>query len=82
MKYRTTKGLFSFLSNKFKLQHNRFVMSLQYHKSHRECNASAKEWMGRQWTKAAECEYKEYYRLLTEQFIGRLNDEGMIDEIL
>ena len=37
---------------------------------------------GRLWTKAAECEYKQYDRLLTEQFIGGLNDEGMIDEIL
>ena len=33
-------------------------------------------------TKAIECEYKEYERLLKEQFIGRLNHEGMIDEIL
>ena len=38
--------------------------------------------MGRLWTKAADCESKEYDRLQTEQFIGGLNDEGMIDEIL
>ena len=31
---------------------------------------------------AAECHYKEYNRLLTEQFISGLNDDGMIDEIL
>ena len=28
------------------------------------------------------CEYRGYERLLTEQFIGGLNDEGMTDEIL
>ena len=38
--------------------------------------------MGRLWTKAAECEYKEYDRLLTQYFIGGLNDEDMIGEIL
>ena len=31
---------------------------------------------------ATDCEYKEYDRLLTEQFIGGLNDEGMISETL
>ena len=29
-----------------------------------------------------ECEYRTYDRLLTEQFIGGLNDNGIIDEIL
>ena len=28
-----------------------------------------------------ECEYKEYYRLLTKQFIGWLNNEEMINEM-
>ena len=38
--------------------------------------------MGRLQTNAAECEYKEHNRLLTEQFMGNLNDVGMTDEIL
>ena len=38
--------------------------------------------MDRLRTKAADCKYKEYDRLLTEQFINRLNDDGMVDEIL
>ena len=38
--------------------------------------------MGRFQTKAAECEYKEYDRLLTEQFIKGLDDEGITSEIL
>ena len=38
--------------------------------------------MGRLQTKVAECEYREYDRLLIEQFIDRLNDEGMNNEIL
>ena len=33
-------------------------------------------------TKATECQYKEYDRLLTEQFSSGLSDDGMIDEIL
>ena len=31
---------------------------------------------------AVECQYKEYDRLLTEQFINALNDNGMFHEIL
>ena len=38
--------------------------------------------MGRLRTKEAECQCKEYDRLLTEQFINVLNDNGMVDEIL
>ena len=38
--------------------------------------------MGGLWIKAAECDYKEYDRKLTEQFIYRLDDEGMLKEIL
>ena len=45
------------------------IISLQYHKLQRENNESAKEWMGSLRTKAAECQCKEYERLLTEQFI-------------
>ena len=45
-------------------------------------NKLAQEWKGRLWTKVAECKYRGYDRLLTEQFIGGINNEGMTDEIL
>ena len=38
--------------------------------------------MGRLRTKAAECQYKKYKRLQTQQFINRLNGNGMVNEIL
>ena len=38
--------------------------------------------MGRLQTKVAECEYKEYDMLLTEQLMGGLDEEAMISEIL
>ena len=38
--------------------------------------------MGRLWTNVADCNYKEYGRLLTEQFIHGLDDEGRISGIL
>ena len=38
--------------------------------------------MGRLQTKVAVCKYRECDRILTEQFIGELNDKGMTDEIL
>ena len=49
---------------------------------HRKNSVAAQEWMGRLWTEEVECEYKEYDRLLTEQFISGLNDKGMNVEIL
>ena len=38
--------------------------------------------MGRLQTKTAEYKYREYGRLLTEQFIGGFNNKGMTDELL
>ena len=38
--------------------------------------------MGRLRTKAEVCQCEEYDRLLTGQFINRLNDDGMVNEIL
>ena len=70
------------LHRKFKPQHNRFVILLQYHKLHRKDNKCVQEWMGRLRTRAAECQYKEYNRLVTEQFINGLNDNGMLNKIL
>ena len=38
--------------------------------------------MDRLRTKVAECQYREYDRLLTEQFISGLTYDGLIDKIL
>ena len=38
--------------------------------------------MGKLQTKVAECKYRDPDRLLTEQFIGGLNNEDMTNEIL
>ena len=38
--------------------------------------------MDRLRTKAADCDYSDYDRGLTEQFIDGLDNEGMISEIL
>ena len=55
---KTAKGLFSILSNKFKLQCNRILLSLQYQKLHRKNNESGWEWMGKLCTKLADCYLK------------------------
>ena len=65
----------------FKPQYNRTI-SLQDCKLHRKSDEYEREWMGTLWTKAVECEYKEYNRLLTEHSISRINDDGIIDENL
>ena len=38
--------------------------------------------MGRLQTREADCENNEYDRRLNEQFIHRLDDEGIVGEIL
>ena len=58
------------------------MLPLQYFKLKRNCHESAQEWMGRLQTKAAGCDYNEYGRKITEQFIHSLDSEGVINEIL
>ena len=79
-KCRATRDLFSVLSKNFKPQHNRIIISLQCYMLHRKSNESTKEWMGRLQRKEEEYEYEEYNRLLKEQMIGGVNDEGIKDE--
>ena len=67
--------LFEVLKEKFRLQHNETILSLQYCKLQRKENESAQEWMGRHHIKVAECNYKEHNRQLKEQFINGINDE-------
>ena len=69
------------LCSKFKPKHKRIVISLQDYNLYRKNNESAQEWMDRLRNKAAECQYTEYDRLLTEQFISRLHYNGMINKI-
>ena len=52
-KCKTTKVLFSVLSNIFKLCHNQIIISLQYWRLHRKSNESSLESMDRLWTKEA-----------------------------
>ena len=49
-KCRTTKA-FLVVINRFKLWHNRVVISLQYQTLCSKNNKSAQRWMGRLWTK-------------------------------
>ena len=73
---------FEVLCSKFKPQHNKIVMLLQCYKLHTKHNDCMQGWMGRLRTKAAEYQYKEYNRLLTEQFINELYDNRMVNGIL
>ena len=78
----TLEGLVNTLADRFKLQYNETVKSLQFRKLYRLENESADEWMGRLHVAAAECNYRELDRQLKEQFIHGLNDKLMPDEII
>ena len=77
-----SKGLFKTLNDKFKLQYNEIIKSLQFCKLCRQANKSAKEWMVKLRIAATECNYKEIDRQLREQFIHGLNDSAMSTEII
>ena len=78
----TLQRLFYTLATKFWLKFNEIIKLLQFRKLFRSENESAEEWMGWLWMAAAECGYKEVDRQLKEQFIHRLNDKIMLDEII
>ena len=78
----TLQGLFDTLSAKFWLQFNETIKLLQFRKLCRVEDESAEEWMGHLCMAAAECGYKEIDQQLKEQFIHRLNDRVMLDEII
>ena len=77
---RPLEGLFETLSNKFKLQYNETIKSLQFQKLCRKDGKNTEEWMGRLWLTAVECNYQELDRQLKEQFIHGLNDKEMLGE--
>ena len=78
----TLQGLFDTLSAKFQPQFNVMIKPLQLRKLCRVEDECAEEWMGHLHMAAAECDYKEVDRQLKEQFIHRLNDKVMLDEII
>ena len=80
-KWKTMKGLSEVLCSNFKPWCNSIVISLQFHKLHKKDNECMQEWMGSLRTKAEECPYKGYDRILTEQLMNKLNDDGMVGEI-
>ena len=75
-------GLFDTLSAKFQPQFNETIKLLQFRKLCRVEDESAEEWMGSLCMAAAECGYKEVDQQLKEQFIPRLNDRVMLNEII
>ena len=57
---KASAGLFKVLSDKFKPQHNKITLSLQYRQAHKRSNMKMpEEWMGHNRIEANECSYKE-----------------------
>ena len=81
-KCKMVKGNFSVLSGNFRMCHNRIVLSLQFRKLQRKIHESTQEWMGNLQTKQQNVITHKYDKALTEQFIHKLADEGVISEIL
>ena len=81
-KCQTSYGLFKVLSEKFKLQHNETISSLQYCKLVREEKESDKERMGYLGVNVNEFNYKERDRRLKHQFINWINADDMMTEII
>ena len=78
----TLEGLFKILTNKFRLQFNETIISLQFCKLSRQDGENAEEWIGRLRLSTIECNYKEIDRQIKEQFIHGLNDNDMLGEII
>ena len=68
-KCNTMEGLFETLTNKFRLQFNEMIKSLQFCKLSWQGGENAEEWMDRLQLAAIECNYKETDRQLKEPFI-------------
>ena len=78
----TLEGPFETLANKFKLQYNETIKSLQFRKLYKYDDENVEEWMGRLHIAAVECNYQEVDRQLKEHFIHGLNDKYMPEEII
>ena len=77
----TLEGLFETLSNKFKLQYNETIKSLQFRRLYRYDEENVEEWMGRLCVVPVECNYQEVNRQLKELFIHGLNNKHILEEI-
>ena len=64
----------------FKPHHNLIMLSLQYCKLKRKSHEPVQECMDRLCMKAVECEYREYGRRPTEQFINGLDDDVILGD--
>ena len=80
--YRISTGLCEVLHQKFILQHEGTILSLQHCKLIREQNTNDEEWMGCFRIRANEFGYKEKDRRLKEQFINGINDDDMMTGII
>ena len=66
----------------FKLQCDKTILLLQYHKLTREQNENAEEWMDHLRLKVNVCAYKERGKRLKEQFKNSTSYEEMMTEII
>ena len=79
---KTLEGLIETLSNKFKLQYNETIKSLQFRKLYQYDDKNVEMWMGGLHVAAVECNYQEVDGQLKEQFIHDLKNKYMLEEIL
>ena len=77
-----TEKVSEMLNNKFKLQYNETIKSLQFHKLMRQVNENTDELKGRIRVVAIECNYKDLDRQLSKHFIHGLNDSVKLAEII
>ena len=75
-------GLFGMLATKYKPQYNDTIKSLQFRKLYQLDDDNVDEYMGRLHVVAVECNYREVYIQLKEQFIHGLNDRCILEEII
>ena len=76
------ESLFTTFDNKFKPQFNEAIKLLKFCKLRRQTKEKAEEWRGRLRLAAVECNDKEVDRQLKEQFLLRLSDNDMLEEII
>ena len=74
--------LFTTFNNKFKLQFNEIIKSLQFCKLSRQTKENAEDLMSRLRFAVVECNYRQVDRQLKEQFVLGLNYNNMLTEII
>ena len=81
-KCRTHAGLFEVLSDIFKPQHIKAILSMQYCKLGREQNINVGEWIGTLDLNPMSAVTKKKDRRLKEQFIKSIRNEEVMTEIM